>query len=92
VAFRAKATTGRPLDNDEDPPGTFTFLGFTHYWALSRKGRPVVKRKTAAARLTRALKAIRDWCARHRHKPPYLDAHPFLHGRRLDNSRSSAQS
>lgn len=69
VAFRAKATTGRPLDNDEDPPGTFTFLGFTHYWALSRKGRPVVKRKTAAARLTRALKAIRDWCARHRHKP-----------------------
>jgi RNA-directed DNA polymerase len=69
VAFNAKAKTAHPKDNDNDPPGTFTFLGFTHYWALSRKGRPVVKRKTATSRLSRALKAIRDWCARHRHKP-----------------------
>ena len=31
-------------------PGTFDLLGFTHYWAMSRKGYWVVKQKTAADR------------------------------------------
>lgn len=56
-------------DPDGNPPRTFTFLGFTHYWGRSRQGKPVVKRKTAAKRLTRALKSIRQWCRKHRHDP-----------------------
>ncbi len=50
-------------------PGTFDFLGFTHYWGRSRKGNAVVKRKTACSRLRRTLKAIADWCRRHLHRP-----------------------
>jgi RNA-directed DNA polymerase len=50
-------------------PGTFDLLGFTHYWAKSRKGYWVVKQKTAADRLRRALKRIADWCRRYRHEP-----------------------
>jgi RNA-directed DNA polymerase len=48
-------------------PETFNFLGFTHYWGKSRKGKWVVKRKTAKDRLTKALKAIHLWCRDHRH-------------------------
>jgi RNA-directed DNA polymerase len=69
VAFSGQAAGVEPDDRDEDPPGTFTFLGFTHYWGRSRRGTAVVKRKTAASRLSRSLRAIRDWCARHRHEP-----------------------
>lgn len=68
VAFGGQRLN-EPDDQDDDPPGTFTFLGFTHYWGRSRKGAAVVKRKTAASRLSRALVAIRDWCRRHRHEP-----------------------
>ena len=46
---------------------TFDFLGFTHYWALSRKRRPVVKRKTASDRQRRALRAIDQWAQKARH-------------------------
>jgi RNA-directed DNA polymerase len=47
----------------------FDFLGFTHYWGRSRKGMWVVRRKTDSGRLTRALKAITEWCRRNRHRP-----------------------
>jgi RNA-directed DNA polymerase len=50
-------------------PGTFDLLGFTHYWAMSRKGYWVVKQKTAADRFRRTLKRIADWCQRYRHEP-----------------------
>ena len=50
-------------------PGSFDLLGFTHFWAPSRKGNPVVKRKTAKSRFSRAVKAIGDWCRDHRHWP-----------------------
>jgi RNA-directed DNA polymerase len=46
---------------------TFDFLGFTHYWAKSRKGNWVIKRKTAAKRMRRTMKAIWQWCCEHRH-------------------------
>ncbi len=52
-----------------DRPGTFDLLGFTHYWARSRKGYWVVKQKTAADRFRRALKRIADWCRANRHAP-----------------------
>ena len=69
VAFSGRASRAEPDDQEEDPPGTFTFLGFTHYWGRSRRGAAVVKRKTAASRLSRALRAIRAWCRTHRHEP-----------------------
>ncbi|MCA1772222.1 MAG: group II intron reverse transcriptase/maturase [Halomonas sp.] len=49
--------------------GTFHLLGFTHYWGLSRRGKWIVKRKTAKDRLSRALKAINLWCRANRHLP-----------------------
>ena len=54
---------------DGDGPGTFDFLGFTHFWARSRKGTWILKRKTAATRFTRAVRTIAQWCRFHRHDP-----------------------
>ena len=53
----------------EKRPGTFSWLGFRHYWGLSRHGNWVVKRKTDPKRLARALRELRHWCRRHRHTP-----------------------
>ena len=47
---------------------SFAMLGFTHYWGRSRKGRWVVKRKTAKDRFRRALRGMERWCRRNRHK------------------------
>jgi RNA-directed DNA polymerase len=55
-------------DDDHNRPGTFDLLGFTHYWARSRKGRWVVKQKTAADRFRSALKRVAVWCRHHRHQ------------------------
>lgn len=52
-----------------DKPGTFDFLGFTHYWGKSRKGHQVVQKKTAVGRFRRTLRAIREWGWRYRHLP-----------------------
>lgn len=59
----------RPSGSDGDRPETFDFLGFTHYWGVSRKKRPVVKRKTARSRLRRSLRSVWLWCRAHRHDP-----------------------
>ena len=67
VRFRPAATAYR--SHSAESPEAFDFLGFTHHWGTSRKGRPVVKRKTASDRLTRALTKIAEWCRRHRHQP-----------------------
>lgn len=48
---------------------SFDMLGFTHFWARSRKRRWVVKRKTAKSRLRRAVKRMAQWCRAHRHEP-----------------------
>jgi RNA-directed DNA polymerase len=72
VDFRRPDRRALPSPDNGDVrsrPGTFDLLGFTHYWAKSRKGYWVVKQKTAADRLRRALKRIADWCRRHRHEP-----------------------
>jgi group II intron reverse transcriptase/maturase len=50
-------------------PESFDFLGFTHYWGTSWKGRWVVKRRTAKSRFTRSAKGVRMWCRRYRHLP-----------------------
>jgi group II intron reverse transcriptase/maturase len=54
-------------DGDDDGPGTFDLLGFTHHWGLSRKGRWYVKRRTAKDRFSRTLRRIAEWCRAHRH-------------------------
>ncbi len=51
----------------ERRPGTFAFLGFTHYCGWTRDGRFIVKRKTQSQRLTRKLKALRQEASRHMH-------------------------
>ena len=51
-------------------PGTFDFLGFTVYWRRNHKGPGWhVSWKTRKARLSRAKRAINDFCRRHRHEP-----------------------
>lgn len=47
----------------------FDFLGFTHYWERSRKGRWVVRQKTAKGRVARTLKSFNRLCCKNRHKP-----------------------
>jgi len=54
-------------DGDDDGPGSFDLLGFTHHWGLSRRGKWVVKKRTANDRLSRALRRVRGWCREHRH-------------------------
>ena len=49
---------------------SFAMLGFTHYCGRSRKGRWVVKRKTAKDRFSRALRGIGRWCRTYRHWKP----------------------
>lgn len=63
----------RLVDFRRPPPkvggtGTFDLLGFTHFWGTSRKGRPVVQRKTSSSRFSRALKRISEWCRVNRHR------------------------
>ncbi len=47
--------------------GTFDFLGFTHYWAKSRRGSWVIKRRTIRKRLRRAIMRLTQWCKFNRH-------------------------
>ena len=54
-------------DGDDDGPGTIDLLGFTHHWGLSRKGKWVVKKRTAKDRFSRTLRRIAEWCRTHRH-------------------------
>ncbi len=63
VDFRPK----RHRSHKDD--ATFDFLGFTHVWAKSRRGYPVVRRRTAKGRFARAVKSVTDWCQRNRHRP-----------------------
>lgn len=58
-----------PRDKSGPKPGSFTFLGFTFYWGRSRKGRRVLKWKTAKDRLCRAIKAVGRWLRGARHRP-----------------------
>lgn len=58
----------RPGGRDKEPE-VFNFLGFTHYWGKSRKGKWVVKRKTAKKKLKQAVRRVYIWCKRNRHKP-----------------------
>jgi hypothetical protein len=60
---------GKPAKDDSKGEDHFNFLGFTHYWAKSRRGYWVVNRKTAKDRLCRTLVRLGKWLKRHRHEP-----------------------
>lgn len=49
--------------------GTVDFLGFTFYWARSRQGYWVIKKKTARKRLARFMRKLWRWCKVNRHEP-----------------------
>lgn len=63
VSFR------RPEPPSGDGGQSFDLLGFTHYWGKSRKGKLVVRRKTAKDRLSRTLQRFSRWCRDNRHLP-----------------------
>jgi len=64
-------------------PESFDLLGFTHYWALSRKGKWVVKRKTASSRFTRGLGRVES--SRH----PWTPSPPCRRGTPRANRRGA---
>jgi RNA-directed DNA polymerase len=66
VDFRPERQDGTRPDCKDGP---FDFLGFTHAWAKSQKGKNVVRQRTAKNRLARALVAVNDWCRNNRHQP-----------------------
>ena len=55
------------LNNPERGNRSFDFLGFTHYMGESRKGKPVLKRKTSKKKYSNALNNVNDWLKRNRH-------------------------
>jgi group II intron reverse transcriptase/maturase len=70
VEFQRPDRRGPPGDGGGgDQSETFDLLGFTHYWGLSRKGRWIVKQRTARDRFNRSVKRIAAWCKLHRHEP-----------------------
>jgi RNA-directed DNA polymerase len=62
-------STESPPRNGGGRPGSFDFLGFTHYWGRSRRGVWIVQRKTAASRMRRTLGTFWTWCRTHLHDP-----------------------
>jgi hypothetical protein len=65
----------RPSPRGGGPrPGSFDFLGFTFYWGRSRRGRWVLKEKTAKSRFSRATRTIGQWMRRARHLPVKVQA------------------
>jgi hypothetical protein len=59
----------KPSDDQRKGNSSFTFLGFTHYWTKSRKGKWMVGRKTDCKKLKRAITAVNAWCKTNRHQP-----------------------
>jgi RNA-directed DNA polymerase len=55
--FAERETTRR----GEGAPGTFDFLGFTHYCGHSRAGKFKLKRKTATKKMRAKFQALKDW-------------------------------
>ena len=60
---------GSPEGGGKKGSATFDFLGFTHYWRRTRRGRWMMWCKTRRARQYRAMRSIAEYCRRHRHDP-----------------------
>jgi group II intron reverse transcriptase/maturase len=57
----------RPSREFRRKRGSFTFLGFKHYWGKSLKGNWVIFRKTDNGRFSRSLRSIKEWIRENRH-------------------------
>jgi len=66
VDFRFRAGAAH-VDGEAGLAKRFNFLGFTHVWGRSRKGKTVVRQLTAKDRFARALSAIDQQCREMRH-------------------------
>jgi len=67
IDFRPQRHGGTPPDCKAQ---SFDFLGFTHSWQKSRKGKDVVRQTTAKSRFARSLAEVEDWCRTNRHRHP----------------------
>ena len=74
VDFRFRRPGGR---HPATAATTFNFLGFTHVWGQSRKGKNVVRQITAKDRYARALASVTEWCRRNLHRP-FREQHAHL--------------
>jgi group II intron reverse transcriptase/maturase len=45
----------------------FEFLGFEFRWAVDRKGRDLIKRRTSRTRFRKSLRAFKEWIQENRH-------------------------
>jgi RNA-directed DNA polymerase len=68
IDFRFKPESGHD-DHQEPLATTFNFLGFTHVWVTSEKGRAMVRQLTAKDRVARTLKTISSVCRSMRTRP-----------------------
>src|SRR5215471_14203731 len=66
IDFRPHRRGGTPPDCKAE---SFDFLGLTHAWCKSRKGKDVVRQTTAKSRFARSLGTITEWCRTNRHRP-----------------------
>jgi RNA-directed DNA polymerase len=66
IDFRPQRHSGTPPDCKAQ---SFDFLGFTHSWGKSQKGKNVVRQMTAKNRFARSLVAVKNWCRTNRHQP-----------------------
>lgn len=69
IAFGRNAGQNR---HDEGKPGTFDFLGFTHYCGKGRKGQFRVKRKTSAKKFRASLLRCKLWLQQNRNMPAVI--------------------
>ena len=68
----------RPDGVHRNATGTsFDFLGFTHLWGKSQRGKPVIYQHTAKDRYKRTLRSFSEFCRRVRHYP-LSDQHAAL--------------
>jgi group II intron reverse transcriptase/maturase len=56
---------------------SFDFLGFTHVWGRSRRGKNMVRQVTAKGRFARSVAAASEWCRKNRHRP-FREQHRHL--------------
>ena len=61
---------GRDAKAGGNKPGTFDFLGFTHYCDKNRKGQFRVKRRTSRKKYRMSLMRAKEWIRRQRHLTP----------------------
>jgi len=69
IDFRSPRGGGPRGPSEQPRRQTFDLLGFTHYWAKSRRGYWVIKQKTARGRFRRAFRKVADWFRRNLHEP-----------------------